>query len=267
MGLVPAAGSARRLGSLPCSKEIYPIGSQRDAAGRPRPLVVSQHLFEKFRRAGATTAFVILREGKWDIPAYFGDGTAVGVDLAYMVIPGSIGPPDTIDRGVPFISDSTIAFGFPDILFGPDDVFERLLARMGETGADVMLGLYSAHDVREMDMIDVDRDGLVRSVVLKPSSSQLRYGWICGTWTPAFTRFMHDFLKQEPNKTADGDSARRRVDAQGNLPMGAVIKAAVEHGLQVYGVEFPSESYLDIGTPTHLMQAVRTGVASESKSD
>ena len=263
IGLVPAAGSAKRIGPLPCSKEIYPIGFRRDASGETRPHVASHHLFQKFRRAGATTAFVILRDGKWDIPAYFGDGTVVGIELAYLVIPGSIGPPDTLDRAYSFVSNNIIVFGFPDIIFSPDDVFERLLTRMRQTHADVVLGLYRAHDVRQMDMIDVDGEGRVRSVILKPPSSTFRYAWVCAAWTPVFTRFMHDFLQHERAKAADALTPYRLVDAQGDLPMGAVIKAAVKAGLLVYGVDFPSDTYLDIGTPKHLIEAVRTGVTPE----
>lgn len=260
IGLVPAAGRANRIGPLPCSKEIYPIGFRRDESGETRPQVASHHLFQKFRRAGATTAFVILRDGKWDIPAYLGDGSVVGIELAYLVIPGSIGPPDTLDRAYSFVANSIIAFGFPDIIFGPDDVFEQLLTRMRDTNADVVLGLYPAQDVRQTDMIDLDAAGRVRSMVLKPPSTTLRYGWACAAWTPAFTRFMHDFVKQERGKAAHDSTAYRLIDAQGDLPMGAVLKAAVEQGLLVYGVAFPSDTWLDIGTPKHLIEAIKAGV-------
>ena len=91
VGLVPAAGRAKRIAPLPCSKEIFPVGFRRDAQGDVRPRVASHDLFAKFARAGASRAYVILREGKWDIPAYFVDGRIVGLDLAYIVIAESIG--------------------------------------------------------------------------------------------------------------------------------------------------------------------------------
>src|SRR6187200_975011 len=98
VGVVPAAGRARRISPMPCSKEIFPIGFRTDEHGQVRTQVVSHHLLAKFARAGATRGYVVLRDGKWDIPAYFGDGHLVGLDLAYVVIPGSLGPPDTVDR-------------------------------------------------------------------------------------------------------------------------------------------------------------------------
>ena len=73
VGLVPAAGSGKRIAPLPCSKELFPIGFQlANGKSEPRAKVVSQYLLEKFRIAGITTAYIVLRKGKWDIPAYFG---------------------------------------------------------------------------------------------------------------------------------------------------------------------------------------------------
>jgi dTDP-glucose pyrophosphorylase len=265
VGLVPVAGVGHRIAPLPCSKELYPIGFRRDEqSGELRAKVASHHVFEKFRTAGITTAYVILRTGKWDIPAYFVDGHVVGVNVAYLVITGSLGPPDTLDRARPFVGDQSVAFGFPDIQFGPDDAFEQLLERLNATKADVVLGLYPAHDSRVMDMVDVDSDGRIRALVLKPRSTELRYTWVCAVWTVVFTQFMHTFVVSEQAK---GESARRAyqgMDAQGDLPVGAVMRAAVESGLRVYGLPFPHESYIDIGTPDNLVEAVKRSMTSST---
>jgi glucose-1-phosphate thymidylyltransferase len=257
VALVPAAGQGHRVAPLPCSKELYPIGFRHDTpGGEPRPKVASHYLFEKFCLAGITYAYVIVRHGKWDIPAYFGDGGMLGMHLAYLVIGESLGPPDTLDRAYPFVNTRSVAFGFPDILFGPDDVFVRLLERQRATGADIVLGLYRAHDCRLMDMVDVDEAGRVRAITLKPPSSNLRYAWICAVWTPAFTECMHGFLASERAKSALERTAYRTMDRQGDLPVGAVIKFALESGLRIHGLAFPDETYLDIGTPTDLVKAV-----------
>ncbi|HEU5304008.1 MAG TPA: hypothetical protein VFU40_05135, partial [Gemmatimonadales bacterium] len=253
VALVPAAGQGLRIAPLPCSKELFPIGFRLDRQrGEPRPKVASQYLFEKFRTAGITSAYVVLRQGKWDIPAYFGDGRGLGMHLAYLVIPDSLGPPDTLDRAYPFVNTRWVAFGFPDILFGPDDVFAQLLERLRATRADIILGLYRAHDCRLMDMIDVDAAGRVRAIILKPSSSALRYAWVCAVWTPVFTECMHDLLAAERAKSAVDRMGYRAMDHQGDLPVGAVIQFALERGLHVHGLAFPDETYIDIGTPTDL---------------
>jgi NDP-sugar pyrophosphorylase family protein len=169
VGLVPAAGLAKRLQPFPCSKEVYPVGFVSDRqTGRPRPKVAAHYLLEKFRAAGITKAYLVIRDGKWDIPNYFREGGVVGLSLAYIVIAGSLGPPDTIDRAYPFLEQKRVAFGFPDILFGPDDAYRQLIAAQERTGADVVLGLHRVYDHRVWDMVDCDADGLVRNIVMKP---------------------------------------------------------------------------------------------------
>jgi hypothetical protein len=49
----------------------------------------------------------------------------------------------------------------------------------------------------------------------------------------------------------------RRIDPQGDLPFGAVLRAAVQAKLKVEGVIFPTGRYLDIGTPEALSAAPR----------
>ena len=257
VGLVPAAGSGKRIAPLPCSKELFPIGFQRvEGNSEPRAKVASHYLLEKFRIAGITTAYIVLREGKWDIPAYFGDGTMLDMHLAYVVISDSCGPPDTLDRAYPFVQNKFIAFGFPDILFTPDDVFGQLLQQQLTTNADVVLGLYPAHDHRVMDMIRVDAGGRVTELVLKPAQTNLHYAWVCAVWAPAFTQFLHDFILSDERRQYQREGGCQ-IDPQGDLPIGAVIQAAIFKGLRVDGVTFPTGTYIDIGTPDDLAKALR----------
>ena len=66
VGLVPAAGSAKRLQPFPCSKEVYPVGFAPDEqSGTPRPKVAAQYLLDKFRAARITKAFLVIKDGKW----------------------------------------------------------------------------------------------------------------------------------------------------------------------------------------------------------
>lgn len=258
VGLIPAAGQATRLQPFPCSKEVYPVGFALDAkSGLPRPKVASQYLLEKFRVAGITKAFLVIRDGKWDIPNYFRDGNLVGLSLAYLVIAGSLGPPDTLDRAYPFLAQNRVAFGFPDILFGPEDAYVRLIRRQEDTGADVVLGLHRIEDPRVWDMVDCDEGGRVRDIVMKPASTTLTDGWCCAVWTPRFSAFLHEFLRADETKRNMSRLANRANDPSGDLAVGVVLQAALKAGLVLQSVTFLGERYLDIGTPANLLKAVQ----------
>ena len=258
VGLVPAAGLAKRLQPFPCSKEVYPVGFVLDPqTGRPRPKVAAQYLLEKFRAAGITKAYLVIRDGKWDIPNYFREGGVVGLSLAYIVIAGSLGPPDTIDRAFPFLEQKRVAFGFPDILFGPDDAYRQLIAAQERTGADVVLGLHRVYDHRVWDMVDCDADGRVRNIVMKPATTTLTYGWCCAVWTPAFSEFLHRFLRAEETHRNLAQLANIAHDLGGDLAVGVVLQAALKAGLLLQSVIFPHDTYIDIGTPEDLVKAVR----------
>ena len=66
--------------------------------------------------AGIRKAYFILREGKWDIPKYFGDGALVEMNLGYLMMRLPFGAPYTIDQAYSFCPCiRSSLFGFPDI--------------------------------------------------------------------------------------------------------------------------------------------------------
>ena len=261
IGLVPAGGQAKRIAPSPCSKELYPVGFQLVGDGHgPRPKVVCHYLLERMRLAGIDKAYIVLRQGKWDIPAYLGDGTMLDMHLAYLMMRLPFGVPYTLDQAYPFVRNSLIALGFPDILFEPDDAFVRLLAQQVATNADVVLGLFPTEQPQTADMVDLHGNGQVRRIVIKPLQTDLRYTWIIAVWTPAFTHFLHEYLaaaqiKSPQDDTGNGPPKRRE------LFVGDVIQAAIDAGLQVEKVLFPEGNYLDIGIPGNLVKAVLNSVA------
>ena len=257
IGLIPAAGKGKRLGPLPCSKELFPVGFKKDAhSSEPRAKAAVEYLLEKFRSAGLRQVLIVIREEKWDIAKYLGEGKNLDLNLAYMVIRESCGPPDTLDRAYRFVEDKIVAFGFPDILFTPDHAFEQLLQRQEEVGADVVLGVLPAHDYRSMDMVRLDTTGRVTEMVLKPTQTDLHYAWICAVWTPTFTEFLHHFVSSDEARLSVQRNGHK-IDPQGDLPVGAVIEAAIKAGLRVEGVPFPTATYIDIGTPDNLAKAIK----------
>jgi glucose-1-phosphate thymidylyltransferase len=244
VGLIPGAGKGTRIGPLPFSKEIYPIGFEEEGDGRPK--TACSYLLGKMRSAGVEKVYIILRAGKWDIPAYFQNGKSWGVRLAYLVMNSSSGTPYTVDQAFPFVRDDTIVFGFPDILFEPEDAFVKLLDRLAVGKVDVVLGLFPSDNPRKTDMVDLEEDGRITRIDVKPEETQLCHTWGIAVWTPRFTYFMHEYLK-----------VLKRTNAERELFVGDVIRAAIDEGLYVEGIHVSGEPYLDIGTPEDLLRATR----------
>ena len=254
VGIIPAGGIASRIGPLPCSKELMPIGfgANRDGNGGPR--AVSQYLLDKYKLAGVSKVYFIIRKGKWDIPGYYGDGSMMRMDFAYLLMNLPYGVPYTVDQAYPFVSKAKIMLGFPDMLYGPDDAFALADATLKIKKADVVLGLYPPRDERQpsrCDMVQWDETtGRIEKIVVKPERSNLAYIWILAVWTPVFTTFMHDYLKIE-------HQARERREITQEIHLGNVVDRAIAEGLNVYGHAFPDFHFIDIGTPGELAKAYR----------
>jgi glucose-1-phosphate thymidylyltransferase len=257
IGLVPAGGQAARLSPLPCSKELYPVGFRAvsDDQGL-RPKAVCHYLLEQMRSAGISKAYIVLRKGKWDIPGYLGDGLMVDMHLAYLMMRLPFGAPYTLDQAYPFVQDTLVALGFPDIIFQPDDAFAHLIERQASTQAEVVLGLFPTDQPQTADMIELDDKGRVRQIFIKPRSTDLRYTWIIAVWTPAFTQFMHEYLNASLKRGTQMGIDRSN---QRELYVGDVVQAAIESRMRIETVLFPEGHYLDIGIPDNLVQAVHDG--------
>lgn len=246
VGLIPAAGYATRISPLPCSKEIYPV---KNSDGRPK--TACSYLLESLPEANVNSAYLILRAGKWDIPAYLKDGAAFDLDLAYLVTEGTEGVPQTIDKAYPFIKGQRVAFGFPDILFHPSNAFKSLLEKQEKTGADLVLGLFEAEHPAKMDMVDFDEMGKLQDIIIKPDRSDLTFTWIMAVWKASFSKFLHDYLDQySKEKLAEFETEERNSE----LHIGDIFREAIRKGLETSYIKFDG-SYLDIGTPEELEKA------------
>src|SRR5579875_2110366 len=245
VGLVPAAGQATRLAPLPCSKELYPLGFQRlDGAAEPRPRPVCTYLLTAMRLAGAERVYVVLRHGKWDLPAYLRDGHALGLHLAYLLMRRPFGVPYTLDAAYPFVRDERVVFGFPDIVFEPAEALRWLLAHQATTAADLVLGLFPRPPASQIDAVVTDADGQIHDIVVGASEPAAPLTWILAAWTPTFTRFLHTVVAEEGDVAAE-------------VPLGTVLRQALQAGLRGASVVFTRGCFVDIGTPEGLVRASR----------
>ena len=249
VALIPAAGRATRLGRPPWSKEILPVGFDR-ASGEWRPACAT--LLDSLALAGVKRGYVLLRQGKWDIPALLGRGWKIGQEptrhglcLAYLALEPTASVPETLDRALPFVEECRVAVGFPDILFEPHDAFRTIIEQHRARRADAVLGLFPTSRPEKTDMVELDGHGRVARIVIKDPASRLDYTWSIAVWGPRMSRYLHGCV-----------AAQRQVRTT-ELHVGDVLQAAVDDGLRIEGVRFASGSYLDVGTPEDLEQAMR----------
>lgn len=219
-----------------------PVGFRQLGDGGTRLEVVSHHLLERLREAGVAQAFFVLREGKWDIPAYYRDGGAVGLELAYLLAKSDRGVPFTLDSAYAFAQHQNVAMGFPDILY-PEGVFVRALERLRRGDAEVVLGLFPALHPERSDMVATDEAGQLLDIHIKPARTALTLSWGMAVWSARFSDFLHAWVGKAWNPGAEAQ-------------LGHVFLAARDAGLRLACLAFDAP-FLDIGTPEGYRRAWR----------
>ncbi|MEM4239246.1 MAG: sugar phosphate nucleotidyltransferase [Nitrososphaerota archaeon] len=246
VGLVPAAGLGKRVAFLPCSKELFPIGFVKGKSGADlRPKAVGEYLLECMYEAGVRRVFVILSRGKWDIMHYFGNGTGLGLHIAYLFQENLWGMPYALDLVYPWLSAETVLFGMPDTIFRPKDAFQKLLFFHQSVSADVTLGLFPTTTPERFGMVEFDNQShRALYIIDKPEKTHLKYMWGVGCWGPTFTNFLHHYLQEvsSPNR---------------EIVLGDIFQAAVEAKLDVRVLPFEEGEFIDIGVPEELNRAVK----------
>jgi len=238
VGLIPAAGRGTRLGRLPFCKELYPLGYRAavDSPTGSKAIVVSQDLLERMALAGVVRAFIVLGPGKAAIMDYFGDGAAVGIDLAYLMQEVPRGMPFALDLARPWLHAETVVFGMPDTIVRPKTSFVDLLAAHEAAHAEVTLGVFPTAEPHRFGMVALDAQDRVVASIDKPRDTELRYMWGIACWGPAFTALM-------------GEHLRGLAEAPSELVLSSVFQRAIDDGLHVRAVRFEDGEYVDIGSP------------------
>lgn len=243
MGVIPGGGGATRLAPLPCSKELLPIGFRQTALG-PRPRVVSSYLLEGLRAAGARRVYWLLDKRKADVLGYYGSGGEHGVQLAYVPVEASPSVVHTLDRAFEFLDGEHVVFGFPDIVFEPEDAVAKIWQRLRRGRADVVLGAVPAPEAIVADRVEVGPGGVLSALRVKPLDRPADAAWILAAWTPRFTHFMRSWL------------ASRDAQVAAELYLGHAIEAGREAGLSVEVETFHDGHFIDAGTPEGLAAAI-----------
>ena len=247
LGLIPAAGRATRMGKLPCSKEILPLGLRTSASGT-RVRVLADELFDELSAAGIRRAIIATDPVKTDIERYYGDATLDGIrlDYVYTESPSTV---HTIDACYSRIRTQPVAFGFPDIILPPSAGFSRLLDELAAGDHDAVLGLFAAAHPQRVDMVRCDSSGALLDIAIKQNQTPAGYRatWALVVWNPAFTEHLHE-----------------RVDAVASALarepyVGDMLIDATQAGLRIQCVELSDAVCMDAGTPEAYASAFTKG--------
>jgi len=246
IGLLPAAGMGSRLGAIPCSKEIMPLGFQEQpSAGglRQRPITTIETHLHAFQLAGVARAVIAIGESKYDIVRYLGNGERYNLSIAYVYQQQLRGMPFALDLASPWIGDATTLFAMPDTLITPIETAARLVQHHQRCPADVTLGLFPTSTPHKFGMVELDAHGLVVNLIDKPAQTDLRFMWGLAVWNASFTRFMSSFLAQLPPHSSE-------------IVLNAVFLSALHSGLSIQAHILEASRYSDIGTPEDFQAVV-----------
>ncbi len=238
--IIPAAGTGSRLGPLPHSKELVPVGADH--------VPVIQYLLDRCVAGGIERAQIITRPQKSDIAETLGRGYR-SVQLDYLETDATPSAVHTIAVALNNTqaqhSDAPQpiwALGFPDILFEPHDAYRTLFAELGR-GRDLVLGLFPTDRPDKTDMVEIDEAGRVLNIRIKQACIGLRYTWSIACWSHRFSELLLTAIASE------------RAETDRELYVGDVILQALEADLDIATVRFPDGWALDVGTPDDLRRA------------
>jgi glucose-1-phosphate thymidylyltransferase len=249
-GLIPAGGLAERLGKLPFSKEVFPYQNESG-----KMMVISENLINYYRLAGITDILFIIRKGKWDIPGHFGDGSAHGVNIGYLIMNLPYGTPFTLNQAFPFVKDKIVALGFPDIIFKPENAFVTIKAQLLSSNAEIVLGIVKTDSYLKSDMIEFKDDKTISNIVIKQNRPDLKYSWFIAMWKPAFTVYMNQFLQLFLQRQPDGKMVLKDGTSR-EIFVGDIIQSAFSEGMKTGYAIFENGSFLDIGTHDDLQKLI-----------
>jgi len=244
VALLPAAGTGTRLPDRKMSKELLRFGAPQEG-GTP----VISHLLGCVQRAGIEKVIIVLRNEKTDIPAYLAGHEWQEIDFTYRMTPGTSGVPETVALGLQDAGSQNVVFGFPDILFEPQSAYVDLIHKLENTSADVVLGLFPTNSPNKMDMVDLDEDGRIIRIDIKPTATSLTLTWILAVWQPTFSTYLTDLVHQRPGLLQE------LATGTGSVHLGHAFQTAMADGLALESVTFEHGRSLDIGTPDDLIRA------------
>ncbi len=245
VGIIPAAGRATRLGDIPGSKEILPvhINGQKKA--------ISEVLINSYKLAGIQKVYFIIREGKYDIMEHYKNGDDFGVHISYLMMRHPHGVPFTLNEASPFVDNCLVALGFPDMYIQPENYFKVLKEVMEKKSSDLILALFPVEKKHKWDMVELNNQGEVTDIVIKPKDTHLQYGWSGAIWGPRFTKYLQSRVTELINNHEEGRIPLENGEDREIYP-GDLFLEFIKQGFKVDSYIFENSECIDLGTKDDL---------------
>jgi glucose-1-phosphate thymidylyltransferase len=234
IGLVPAAGYARRLGNLNCSKEMltFDIGYGEEP--------VCHSLFSQFYTAGIDKIVVVTRHDKIDLLEHLSKVNKYNLDITIVLLESTASTLESIFATYEIIKDKEVYLGFPDIIISPHDAMKRVVNTASYSEADVVLGAFPTSKPEKCDMIDMDDKGMLLDLKIKDSDCKYKFGWIFAKWNQAFTNYIYNAFKLIDLSSVE------------EIYIGDFIYSYYSSGKKIKVECIHNGKYTDIGTPEDL---------------
>ena len=214
VGVLPAAGRAARLQPLVGSKELLEL------AARP----VLDFAVERMRAGGAAEIRVVTRPDKGDVRTH-------AHELGLTVVEAE---PQTLAESIAIgaeglAPDDVVLIDLPDSVWEPVHGLAALVEAL-EPGTDAVLAVFRSTEPERGDVVEIDRDGEVHGVSVKPPrpAGDLVWGAVAARASALSSLRRH----RDPGQLFD------------ELARGGRVRA----------VRFPGE-FIDIGTNEALARA------------
>ncbi len=213
--------------------------------GRP----ILEHILEGLRAAGVREVGIVTGWRGETIRDHFGDGSRLGLRLAYFEQPVPDGTGRAAEPARGFVGDAPFLLSYGDILVKPD-TYARMLRRWEEEDFSGLLTVTAGEDVTKGAINFFDERFCLRKLVEKPTPAQLEAlraeGWL-RTGEPAwYNAGIYIF-----RPVVFVYTARLEKSPRGEYELTDALTAMVEDGHRIAGLRIEGR-WVDVRDPAVL---------------
>ena len=231
IGVIPAAGYARRLGKINRSKEMIQVKGENGMEP------VCHSLLRQFETAGIEDIALITRKDKIDLIDHFENNLSINAKIYTILLHKTNSTLESICSAYDVIQGKEVYLGFPDMIMFPVDAMKSLSQEKERSSADVVLGAILAKVATNVDMIDFDTNDRLKDLVVKGTNCGYEYTWIIACWGNNFTEYLCNSFHSE-------NSGNNK-----EIYIGNIFQAYSKTGNSIEVHRIKAGEYIDIGDP------------------